>query len=421
MADSTNNRVQKFDAEGNFIAILGSFGTGNRQFTRPSFISLDSSDNIYVVDTGNSRVQKFDARGGFLLKFGSRGSEDGQFLRPQGIAIDSVGNIYVADSDNHRVQRFDAQGKFIAKFGSLGAGAGQLWFPNAIALDINDNIYLVDSRNDRVQVFKPEIIIENNFSDLVFGGTTSGTIVDSGDQNLDITEEPNPAGVRIAADNSGGPKSAIIGACGDHTTFNLDAGDEIIVTCGSAILDVLNGTVDITFTLVEGFTATGTLGQGNGITFDPDTYTITAPADNPGVIPLVVEVNGKKSSTVINPGQVLKLLVNELVIQIDDPKVKFDSEPKPGGPKGTFTITATFTNTSAKTIKHPLFVVDELSRGNLLLNADNTAGGPGATLTPDVGDEILAPGESMTVDFIIGLQDTSSFTFLVDLLGVLES
>ena len=93
--------------------------------------------------------------------------------------------------------------------------------------------------------------------------------------------------------------------------------------------------------------------------------------------------------------------------------------PAPGGPAGRFTVTATFTNTSSTSIHDPVFKVTQLSGENLLLNADGGPGGLGATLTPDVGaDRILAPGESFTTRFVVGLQHRSQFTFLVDLWGV---
>lgn len=87
--------------------------------------------------------------------------------------------------------------------------------------------------------------------------------------------------------------------------------------------------------------------------------------------------------------------------------------------EGTFTIKATFTNTSNAPIVGPFFEVIELTGGNFLLNAD---GGPsivGATLTPDVGaDREVSPGESFPVVFEIGLiQTKEKFTFVVDLLG----
>jgi hypothetical protein len=78
-----------------------------------------------------------------------------------------------------------------------------------------------------------------------------------------------------------------------------------------------------------------------------------------------------------------------------------------------FLITATFTNTSDTAIGNPFFEIAELTQGNLLLNADAGTGGVGATLSPDVGDGILSPGESTTVTFRIRLQTREPFQFFV--------
>ena len=115
-------------------------------------------------------------------------------------------------------------------------------------------------------------------------------------------------------------------------------------------------------------------------------------------------------------------IVNDLVSEAKEERsTSFSSDPVPNGPAGTFTITAIFTNTSnaATPIFSPFFEVIKLTGGNLLLNADGGAGGVGATLTPDVGDDgVFSPGESFTAVFEIGLQKKEKFTFLVDLLGV---
>ncbi len=53
---------------------------------------------MYVVDTRNVRIQKFDAEGNFITMWGSLGCKDDQFLIPHDIAMDSKGYIYVTDS-----------------------------------------------------------------------------------------------------------------------------------------------------------------------------------------------------------------------------------------------------------------------------------------------------------------------------------
>jgi len=110
-------------------------------------------------------------------------------------------------------------------------------------------------------------------------------------------------------------------------------------------------------------------------------------------------------------------IVNAFVTLDADPETAFDLTPVPGGPAGTFTITATFTNTSTTPLRVPFFTVTELSGDNRLLNADEGTQGVGATRTPEVGDRVFAPGETVTVDFVIGLQARERFTFFVNLFG----
>lgn len=42
-------------------------------------IRPDSSGNVYVADTGNNRVQKFSSDGNYITEWGSAGSGNGQF------------------------------------------------------------------------------------------------------------------------------------------------------------------------------------------------------------------------------------------------------------------------------------------------------------------------------------------------------
>ena len=110
-------------------------------------------------------------------------------------------------------------------------------------------------------------------------------------------------------------------------------------------------------------------------------------------------------------------LVSDLVTLDPDLDTSFDPTAVVGGPAGTFTVTGTFTNTSPTALRAPFFEVTTLSGGNLLLNADAGPGGVGTTLTPDVGDGVLAPGEAVTADFVIGLRVRAPFTFVVELFG----
>src|SRR5438132_11507469 len=135
-----------------FLKQIGATGAPNGDFNIPYGVAVDSNQNLYVVDTGNQRIQVFDATGNFKFTFGRSGSGNGQFSLPRGIAVDSSQNIYVTDTSNNRIQVFDSAGNFKFTFGSAGAGNGQLAAPQGIAAD-NQNIYVADTNNNRIQVF----------------------------------------------------------------------------------------------------------------------------------------------------------------------------------------------------------------------------------------------------------------------------
>jgi DNA-binding beta-propeller fold protein YncE len=132
----------------------GSQGSGDGQFNLPYGITTDADGNVYVADTDNNRVQKFTSNGAFITKWGSRGAGAGQFDFPFDVATDAAGNVYVADFGNDRVQRFNASGSFLGAWGSEGSGDGQFDGPVRLAVDpASSDVYVADRYNNRIQKF----------------------------------------------------------------------------------------------------------------------------------------------------------------------------------------------------------------------------------------------------------------------------
>jgi RHS repeat-associated protein len=151
VADSGNNRIEKFSSSGSFVAAYGSLGSGNGQFSGPGGVAVNpATGNVYVSDHGNNRVEELSSAGTFIRAFGSSGSGNGQFNLPAGITVDGSGNVWVADYNNNRIQKFSAEGTFIAAYGSVGSGNGQFSHPANVTFS-GEHLYVADSGNNRVQ------------------------------------------------------------------------------------------------------------------------------------------------------------------------------------------------------------------------------------------------------------------------------
>jgi tripartite motif-containing protein 71 len=171
VADSANNRIERFGPDGRFQTRFGrnggdgTAGRGRGEFNDPRGLATDRSGNLYVADHGNNRVQKLDPRGRFLAVWGRNGGEGSsgrapaQFRLPRGVAVDAVGDLYVADKDNNRIQEFGPDGRFIRMWGrnggdgTRGTGNGEFAVPYSVAVDRGGRVFVADTFNNRIQVF----------------------------------------------------------------------------------------------------------------------------------------------------------------------------------------------------------------------------------------------------------------------------
>ena len=124
-------------------------------FSLPTNVAVDRDGNVYVTDTLNNRVEIFDADGNFISTFGKNGDGPGYFARPKGIAIDTDGHIWVVDAMQQRVQVFNNEGSLLIYFGELGGYPGQFQDPYEIAIDNKTNRVITSEQyQGRVQMFR---------------------------------------------------------------------------------------------------------------------------------------------------------------------------------------------------------------------------------------------------------------------------
>jgi DNA-binding beta-propeller fold protein YncE len=163
VADSRNHRIQKFDSAGNLLWTTGSFGSIDNNtaqpglFNEPWGVGVGPDGSVYVADTWNHRIQKLDANGQFITMWGrfGQGESIDAFWGPRSVVVDGRGRVYVADTGNKRVAVFDEQGNALSTVGLPGSDPGQLDEPVGLAVTDDGTLYVADTWNLRVQVFTP--------------------------------------------------------------------------------------------------------------------------------------------------------------------------------------------------------------------------------------------------------------------------
>lgn len=155
VVDTQNNRIEKFNEKGEYLAQFGTKGSGNGQLNRPTAVAFAANGNLWVTDAGNKRVEEFTPTGTFVAKFGEAGTGPGQFAGsgPEGVAIDFHGNIWVSDTYGARLEKFSENGTFIRAVSSRGEGVGQLLEPTGIEIGPGGNVFVTDWGNDKVAEF----------------------------------------------------------------------------------------------------------------------------------------------------------------------------------------------------------------------------------------------------------------------------
>jgi DNA-binding beta-propeller fold protein YncE len=203
IADTGNNRVARYNANGSLIWSVGTHGDGVNQFDNPRDVAVDAANNIYVADTRNSRIVKLSSTGAWL---GETTGPATAFSFPLGVSVkgskvyvgdtgrarvvvldqalsvlqevtangvcanlndnrdaqaDSAGNIYVAGYKTNQILKFAPDGTCIKTWGSTGTGNSQFRTPYGVDL-ANDPVtgqelvYVADGLNNRVQVFRTD-------------------------------------------------------------------------------------------------------------------------------------------------------------------------------------------------------------------------------------------------------------------------
>lgn len=132
----------------------------------PADVTLDSSGDLFIVDSGNDRIRKVDVSTAITTTVAGGYVGDGgkgvaaSLNNPLGLAFDKLGNLYIADVWNIRVRKVTTTDEIstIAGNGTTGysgdGGSGsqaQLNNPSSVAADNSGNVYIADSGNGAIR------------------------------------------------------------------------------------------------------------------------------------------------------------------------------------------------------------------------------------------------------------------------------
>ena len=160
VADVKLDQVLVYDADS--LKLLRKIGTTGHShelttpgdFSRPSGMAVDKDGNLYVADTLNNRIEIFDADGVFIRTFGKNGDGPGYFSRPKGVAVDGDNHIWVVDGAQDRVQVFNQELQLLISFGGHGLLPGQFQGLVGIAIDKDNRVFTSEIFPGRLQQFQ---------------------------------------------------------------------------------------------------------------------------------------------------------------------------------------------------------------------------------------------------------------------------
>lgn len=255
-----------------FVTVTWNNAFGSYSFNSPSAIAVQNSipGCVYVADTGNNRVEKFTNTGSLVTSWGAGGKGKGtvNFLAPQALAVNSNGTtLYVAGPSGIGV--FDAKGNYLTTYTQPGTGTFNN--PQGLAVDGSGNLYVSDTGNLRI------VELSSNGVPLSYG-SAGGVTLSAGITATGLALTGSPVTLCVAQHTSGpydtiGFYDASSGVTeGSITGFKNPNGLAVDSNGHLFVADTGNGSIEIVLNLtldsILPFNANKTLKQPMAVAVD---------------------------------------------------------------------------------------------------------------------------------------------------------
>ena len=138
VADVFNNDIRKIDTNGIITTVAGNQQSGfdgdggpatSAQLNGPTDVQIDAGGNLYIADSSNNRIRKVNAdgtintiAGGDYGYAGDGGlASNAQFKVPAALALDANGDLFIADTGNYVIREVNV-GSTTLDFGTVTVG-----------------------------------------------------------------------------------------------------------------------------------------------------------------------------------------------------------------------------------------------------------------------------------------------------------
>ncbi len=156
-AQQDGDRLVEITTDGEFVRAVGKLGAGPGEFMGPHALAFDDQGRLYVADRSNNRVQVFDSDLNFL-------DEWRHFGRPSGVNVLEDGTLVVSDSESGA----RLPGPFIAPEGGPQAEIRNPGFQVGVRIgNVHGALY------DFIPGTRPEGLAADNMGN-IFAGLTGG-------------------------------------------------------------------------------------------------------------------------------------------------------------------------------------------------------------------------------------------------------
>ncbi len=211
VADTNNDRIEKYDADGNFVAYAGGY-LSDIDMNQPWSMAVADDGSVFIANTWAHSVIKLDVNLREVERWGVGGQADAggdpfALFGPRDVAITPDGNVLVTDTGNARVIEYTPDGEFVRQFGAKGSSGAPLEFDEPVGLAVNGagDVYIADFVNKRVVILAQNLSLRSTISIDSWGSTATtdkGYMAILPDGRLLVTDPANNQVLAFGADGS---------------------------------------------------------------------------------------------------------------------------------------------------------------------------------------------------------------------------